>query len=68
MFLASGWLRHEFARIFGEVLEVDLVASHSGITQLVVRFADSSGAYAAYKKLSGRCLYKGHWLMASKIF
>ena len=68
MFLASGWLRHEFARIFGEVLEVDLVASHSGITQLVVRFADSGGAYAAYKKLSGRCLYKSHWLMASKIF
>eukprot|EP00435_Cladocopium_sp_Y103_P062804 s414_g24.t1 len=51
----SHW--HEFARIFGEVLEVDLVASHSEIAQLVVRFADSSGAYAAYKKLSGRCLY-----------
>ena len=49
----SHWF--EFARIFGEVIQVDFVVS-SSIAYLVVRF-EASGAYEAYKKLSGRCLY-----------
>ena len=67
MFLASGWLRHEFARIFGEVLEVDLVASHSGITQLVVRFATAVVHMQPTKSWAeGACTrVTGWWLQRS---